>query len=61
MKLNQTAGALLADPGYTEKALVSLGYLPDKPQTPEQFAAAIRRDRGLYADLIKVTGIKDEE
>ena len=60
-RVNSVAAALLADRSFTEKALVSLGYLPDDPNTPEEFAAAIRRDRGLYADLIKVTGIKDDE
>ncbi len=60
-RLNSTVSVLLADKAYTDKALVSLGYLPDKPHTPEQFADAILRDRAIYADLIKVTGIKDEE
>jgi tripartite-type tricarboxylate transporter receptor subunit TctC len=60
-RINGVANALLSDKAYVEKALVSLGYLPDEPNTPEQFAQAIVRDRAIYADLIKVTGIKDEE
>jgi tripartite-type tricarboxylate transporter receptor subunit TctC len=60
-RINSVVNALLADKAYVDKALVSLGYLPDDPNTPEQFAKAILRDRALYADLIKVTGIKDEE
>jgi tripartite-type tricarboxylate transporter receptor subunit TctC len=59
-RLNSVGAALLADRGYTDKALVSLGYLPDVPHTPEQFAEAIRQDRLIYSDLIKVTGIKDD-
>jgi tripartite-type tricarboxylate transporter receptor subunit TctC len=59
-RLNGVAVTLLKDRNYTDKALVSLGYLPDEPHTPEQFAEAIQRDRTLYAELIKVTGIRDD-
>ncbi|MEK6210517.1 MAG: hypothetical protein AABM64_09165 [Pseudomonadota bacterium] len=55
-----SVNSLLRDKGYTEKFLVALGYLPDEPNTPEQFAEAIRRDWQIYADLIKVIGIKDD-
>jgi tripartite-type tricarboxylate transporter receptor subunit TctC len=59
-RINGVANNLLRDKSYTEKYLVALGYLPDEPNTPEQFAEAIRRDRQTYADLIRVTGIKDD-
>ena len=59
-RINGVANNLLRDKSYVEKYLVALGYLPDEPNSPEQFAEAIRRDRQIYAELIKVTGIKDD-
>ena len=59
-RINGVANNLLRDKSYTEKYLAAFGYLPDEPNSPEQFAETIRRDRQLYADLIKVTGLKDE-
>ena len=59
-RINGVANGLLRDKSYTEKYLVALGYLPDEPNSPEQFADAIRRDRQIYAELIKTIGLKDE-
>jgi tripartite-type tricarboxylate transporter receptor subunit TctC len=59
-RVNGSVNALLSDKAYVDKALISLGYIPVRPHTPEQFADAIKRDRATYADLIRITGIKDD-
>jgi tripartite-type tricarboxylate transporter receptor subunit TctC len=52
-RLNRIAGGLLADRNYTEKALVALGYVPDDPNSPEEFAEFLKSDRKVYEDLVK--------
>jgi tripartite-type tricarboxylate transporter receptor subunit TctC len=59
-RVNRAVGALLADRRYTDKALLAFGFQPDEPNSADQFAAFLRKDRQTYAELIKVTGIRDE-
>jgi tripartite-type tricarboxylate transporter receptor subunit TctC len=59
-RLNKVVAGLLADRSYTEKALVALGFVPDDPNSPEEFAEFLKGDRKVYEDLVKLTGIKDE-
>jgi tripartite-type tricarboxylate transporter receptor subunit TctC len=59
-KLNSVSAGLLRDRSYTDKALSALGFTPDLPQTTAEFAGFLKKDRAMYEDLIRVTGIKDE-
>ena len=60
-RINGLINGLLADKAYTDKFLLAFGYLPVEPHSPEQFAQAIRRDRLIYTDLIRVAGIVDAD
>lgn len=59
-RVNAEVVKLLADRAYTDKFLLSIGFQPEEPNTPEQFAEFLKKDRQTYANLIKLTGIKDE-
>ncbi len=59
-RLNAEVNKLLADRAYTDKYLLAFGFQPEDPNTPEQFAEFLKQDRQTYANLIKLTGIKDE-
>lgn len=59
-RVNLEVGKLLSDRAYTEKFLLSIGFQPEEPNTPEQFTEFLKRDRQTYATLIKLTGIKDD-
>jgi tripartite-type tricarboxylate transporter receptor subunit TctC len=48
---------LIADPAFAER-LREFGAVAAKPNTPEEFAAAIRKDYDKWARVIKETGIK---
>ena len=59
-RVNAEVSKLLTDRAYTDKFLLSIGFQPEDPNTPEQFAEFLKQDRQTYANLIKLTGIKDE-
>ena len=59
-RVNAEVGKLLSDRAYTDKFLLSIGFQPEEPSTPEQFTEFLKHDRQTYANLIKLTGIKDE-
>lgn len=59
-RVNMEVGKLLSDRAYTDKFLLSIGFQPEEPHTPEQFTEFLKQDRQTYANLIKLTGIKDE-
>ena len=59
-RVNSEVNKLLASRAYTDKNLLSIGFQPMEPNTPEQFTAFLKGDHKTYADLIKLTGIKDE-
>ncbi|MFM9967279.1 MAG: Bug family tripartite tricarboxylate transporter substrate binding protein [Burkholderiales bacterium] len=59
-RVNAEVGKLLSDRVYTDKFLLSIGFQPEEPNTPEQFTEFLKQDRQTYANLIKLTGIKDE-
>ena len=59
-RVNAEVGKLLSDRAYTDKFLLSIGFQPEEPNTPEQFTEFLKHDRQTYASLIKLTGIKDE-
>jgi len=60
LRLNQEFGKLLADPSFREKIMLPSGLEPDEPNSPEAFAAFIKRDRDMYEKLIKSTGLKGD-
>jgi tripartite-type tricarboxylate transporter receptor subunit TctC len=60
MRVNAEVNKLLLDKAYTSKFLLALGFQPEEPNSPEQFAEFLREDRKNYANLIKLTGIKDD-
>jgi tripartite-type tricarboxylate transporter receptor subunit TctC len=59
-RLNQEFGRLLADPAFREKIMVPAGLDPDEPNSPESFAAFLKRDREMYEKLVKATGLKGD-
>ena len=59
-RLNQEFGKLIADAAFREKIMLPSGLEPDEPNTPEAFAAFIKRDRDMYEKLIKSTGLKGD-
>lgn len=59
-RVNAEVNKLLADRAYTAKYLLAIGFQPEEPNTPEQFAEFLKEDRKTYANLIKLTGIKDD-
>lgn len=59
-RVNAEVAKLLADRAYTDKFLLSIGFQPEDPNTPEQFTEFLKQDRLTYVNLIKLTGIKDE-
>jgi tripartite-type tricarboxylate transporter receptor subunit TctC len=61
-RLNAEVGKLLADPGFREKFMTSVGleYAAPAGGPPEAFAAFLKADRELYARLVKTAGITPE-
>ena len=59
-RVNAEVAKLLADKAYTDKFLLSIGFQPEDPNTPEQFTEFLKQDRQTYVNLIKLTGIKDD-
>jgi tripartite-type tricarboxylate transporter receptor subunit TctC len=59
-RVNAEVNKLLVDPTYADKVLVGVGFQPEEPNKPEEFAEFLRHDRQVYQELIRITGIKDE-
>jgi tripartite-type tricarboxylate transporter receptor subunit TctC len=59
-RVNGEVNKLLRDPSFADKVLVSVGFQPEDPNSPEEFMAFLKRDRQNYAEVIRVAGIKDE-
>ncbi len=59
-RLNQEFGKLIADAAFRDKIMLPSGLEPDDPNTPEAFAAFIKRDREMYENLIRSTGLKGD-
>ena len=59
-RVNGEVNKLLRDPSFADKVLVSVGFQPEDPISPEEFMAFLKRDRQNYAEVIRVAGIKDE-
>ena len=59
-RLNAELAALLASSAFKEKFLSSLGIEAQAPagQPSEAFARYIRQERAMYANLVKVVGLK---
>ena len=51
---------VIAIPEFREKFLLSQGRDPIAPNTPEQFAREIEKDRVEGAELVKLTGARIE-
>ena len=49
-----------ADQSFREKIMLPSGLEPDDQNSPEAFAAFIKRDREMYEKLIKSTGLKGD-
>ncbi len=59
-RVNTEVNKLLVDPSFADKVLVAVGFQPEDPNKPEEFAQFLKRDRQTYTELIRITGIKDE-
>jgi tripartite-type tricarboxylate transporter receptor subunit TctC len=59
-RVNTEVNKLLVDPSFADKVLVAVGFQPEEPNKPEEFAEFLKRDRQNYAELIRITGIKDD-
>jgi tripartite-type tricarboxylate transporter receptor subunit TctC len=59
-RVSAEVNKLLVDPSFADKVLVAVGFQPEEPNKPEEFAAFLKKDRQVYTDLIRITGIKDE-
>jgi len=59
MRLNQETQRALASPEVRER-FTTLGVEPVLKQTPEEFAAFMRKDAGRYTTIIKTSGAKGD-
>jgi tripartite-type tricarboxylate transporter receptor subunit TctC len=59
-RVNGEVNKLLTDPSFADKVLVAVGFQPEDPNSPQEFAEFLKRDRQNYSEIIRVAGIKDE-
>ena len=60
VRLQRAITRIVAVPEFREKFLLSQGWDPVAPNTPEEFAREIEKDRAEGAELIRITGARIE-